>query len=65
MARKMNSLFARLYGPQGNPCCLACQDEAVRLGPVQGCDLPPNPLAWRWSMTPAEWAGEPPRRDPD
>jgi hypothetical protein len=62
MARSMNDLFARLYGPQGNPHCAACYNEAVQLGPVQGCD-PPRYMAWRWGMTPAEWAGEPPRRE--
>lgn len=53
----MNEWFAKFYGPDGHPYCLACQYEAEQLGPVQGCERPPRFRVERWSMTPDEWAG--------
>ena len=46
--------------------CPACRYEAESLGPVQGCEPPPvlRHRVERWSMSPAEWAGEPPLREP-
>lgn len=45
--------------------CPACRLEAESLGPVQGCETPVyRHRVERWSMSPAEWAGEPPLREP-
>lgn len=40
----MNSWYAKLYGPEGNPMCPVCNDDARRIGPLHGPCLPDKPL---------------------
>lgn len=38
--------------------CPVCQGIVEDIGPLHGPDPAPHPSVSRWSMSPAEWAGQ-------
>jgi hypothetical protein len=38
--------------------CPVCQGIVEDIGPLHGPPRPPHPSVTRWSMSPAEWAGQ-------